>query len=96
MWDCWINNKTKKYIVLILSTAKTKHCQGCLRVWSVGHQVRGHPCKLGNFTMQIFFSLQNFSFSVVFTSKRGLIESTIPPPPLNIGVKITPSNVRLM
>ena len=22
--------------------------QGCLRVWSKGHQVRGQPCKLGN------------------------------------------------
>ena len=32
-------------------TAKTRHFQGCLRVWSRGHQVRGHPGKLGKFAI---------------------------------------------
>ena len=27
------------------SQPKTIHFQGCKRVWSMGHQVRGHPCK---------------------------------------------------
>ena len=34
-------------------TAKTRHFQGCLRVWSRGHQVRGHTCKLRK--LAIFF-----------------------------------------
>ena len=77
----------------IIFTAKTRHFQGCLRVWSRGHQVRRHPCKLGN--LATFYNAKkiNFFFYCFLRMEREWTESA--PPPSNIRVKITPSNVRL-
>ena len=48
----------------IMFTAKTRHFQGCLRVWSRGHQVRGHPGKLGKFA--IFYHAKKISKNLLF------------------------------
>ena len=40
---CWIYPAFSR----VEFTAKTRNFQGYLRVWSRGHQFRGHPCKLG-------------------------------------------------
>ena len=53
-------------------TAKTRHFQGCIRVWSRGHQVRWHPCKLGN--LAIFYNAknpQNLLFLLFLRMERG-------------------------
>ena len=58
-----------------------------------GHQVRRHPCKLGN--LAIFYNAkksQKITFSIVFANEKGV--DRINPPPSIIRVKNTPSKVR--
>ena len=75
-------------IILLLSrffgisfTTKTRHFQGCLRVWFRVHKVRGHPCKLGK--LAIFYlakKIKKFTFSIVYiVVKKG--GQNHPPPP---------------
>ena len=51
----------------------SKNFQGCLRVYSRGHQVRGQLCKLGKLAIFYHAKTKNeiFSFSIVFLSKKG-------------------------
>ena len=49
----------------------------CLRVWSRGHQVRGHPCKLEKFALHAKIYQKTY-FSIDFISKKRWIESTSP------------------
>ena len=44
--------------IIYIFTGICRHFQGCLRVWSRRHQVRGHPCKLGK--LPIFYLKFNF------------------------------------
>ena len=53
-------------------TAKTRHFQGCLRVWSRGRQVRGHPSKLGK--LAIFYHAKKMLFQLFSLVKIGCIE----------------------
>ena len=56
--DIFCKSERERDFQRIIFTAKTIHFQGCLRVWSRGHQVRRHPCKLGN--LAIFYNAKNF------------------------------------
>ena len=52
----------------IIFTAKTRHFQRCLRLWSRGHQVRGHPCKWGK--VATFFYAKKYTCSIIFTIEK--------------------------
>ena len=78
----------------IIFTAKTKHFQGCLRVWSRENQARGHSCKLAK--LAIFCHEKKYIFLLFLKLKREWIESSPPPPSSKLRVKDTPSKVRLI
>ena len=59
-------------LLRIIFTAKYRHFQGCLRVWSRGHQVLGHSCKLAIPCHAIFY--------IVLQVKRGCIILPTPSP----------------
>ena len=46
----------------IIFIAKTRHFQGCLRVWSREDQVRRHPCKLRKFAIFYHAKKNHFFF----------------------------------
>ena len=55
-------------------TFKTRYFQGCLRLWSRGHQVCRHPCKLGN--LAIFYHAKNV-FPIKYKGKKYPIKSKV-------------------
>ena len=66
---------SEKVRSVTLVTTRTRHYQGCPRVWSRGHRVRRHPCKLKN--LAIFYNAKKSS--IVFTN--GKRADRISPPP---------------
>ena len=81
-----MGNKEKGiFIYLILSSFlknyfHNHYFQGCLRVCSRGHQVRGHPCKLGKLPI-LYHAKKNIYLSIPFISKKRM--DRINPPPLS-------------